>query len=70
MREYQIEGLVGGSWQTLCKGTAIGHKKIDRLPPVGVTRVRLRVTKAAATPRIRKLAVYLAGGEFEPAERP
>ena len=62
VRQYVIEGLVGGQWTTLCEGTAVGHKKIDRFPAAEVTKVRFRATQAAATPQIRKLAVYHVGG--------
>jgi alpha-L-fucosidase len=58
VREYAVQGFAGGKWQALANGTAIGHKKIDRFAPVEVAKVRLRCLKAAATPRIRKLAVY------------
>jgi len=61
VRDYVIDGLVDGNWQEICRGTAVGHKKIDRFPPTTVTKVRLRVLESAAEPRIRKLAVYLAG---------
>jgi hypothetical protein len=70
VRRYVVEGLAGSSWQPLCDGTAISHKKIDRFDPVEVTRVRLRIEEAATTPRIRKLAVYTAGGQPEPPEPP
>jgi len=52
VRCYVVEGLVGAAWRPLCEGTAIGHKKIDRLDPVEVTRVRLRVLEAAAAPSL------------------
>jgi len=58
VREYVVEGHVDGRWRELCRGTAIGHKKIDRIEPVTVARIRLRITQAAAPPLIRKLAVY------------
>ena len=58
VREYVIEGLVDGNWQKIAEGTAISHKKIDRFDKVQVSKVRLRVTKSAVTPIIRKLAVY------------
>jgi len=71
VREYVIEGRFGDRWQPLCKGTAIGHKKIDRFKPVAVTRIRLRCLKTAATPIIRKLAVYAVHGSTKPsASRP
>ena len=58
VREYVIEGLVDSNWQKIAEGTAISHKKIDRFDTVQVSKVRLRVTKSAATPIVRKLAVY------------
>lgn len=62
LREYVVEGLVTGStWQQMCRGTSVGHKRIQRFKPVEVTAVRLRATRSAATPRIRKLAAYCVG---------
>ena len=58
VREYVAEGLVGREWKPLAEGTAIGHKKIDRFEPVEVSKVRLRIAESAATPMIRKLAVF------------
>ncbi len=58
VREYVIEGFVGKEWKPLCRGTAIGHKKIDRFTPVEVTKVRLRALKCAGRPLIRKLAAF------------
>jgi len=61
VREYILEGLQNGAWKELCKGTAIGHKKIDRFKPASVEKIRLRVIQSAAEPRIRKLAAYSVG---------
>ena len=58
VREYVIQGLVNGKWQRIAKGSAIGHKKIDRFDPIRVSKVRLRILKSATRPIIRKLAVY------------
>lgn len=58
VRDYVIEGRVGARWFKLCEGTAIGHKKIDRIKPVTVAAVRLQCRKSAGEPIIRKLAVY------------
>ncbi|MFC1738341.1 alpha-L-fucosidase, partial [Planctomycetota bacterium] len=58
VREYVIEGLVDGNWQQIAEGISIGHKKIDQLEAVEVSKIRLHILKAAATPLIRKLAVY------------
>ncbi|MFC1738342.1 alpha-L-fucosidase [Planctomycetota bacterium] len=66
VRQYIIEGNIDGNWQKIVEGTAIGHKKIDRFEPVKVSKVRLRVTKSAATPVIRKLAVYNTTKDAKP----
>jgi len=59
IRSYELEGLVpGGTWQPLCAGECIGHKRIQSFDPVEVAAVRLRVGRALATPQIRRLAVF------------
>ena len=58
VRNYVVEGKLGTEWFALANGTAIGHKKIDRLKPTTVSAVRSRCTKASGEPIIRKLAVY------------
>ena len=58
VREYVIEGLASGQWKELCRGSSIGHKKIDQFAPTEVSKVRLRVVKSAAEPLVRKLAAY------------
>ena len=58
VHEYVLEGFTGDTWKELCKGTAIGHKRIDRFTPVEVSKVRLRIVKSSAEPLIRKLAAF------------
>jgi len=67
VREYVVEGWMDGAWQQLCEGTAIGNKKIDIFAPVLVSKVRLRVLRAAAEPLFRRVALFLAFGETMPA---
>ncbi len=61
VREYVIECRVGERWRRVARGTAIGHRKIDRFRPVEAGRVRLRCLRSAAEPVIRRLAVYCVG---------
>jgi len=68
VREYVLEAMGADGWNQLCKGTAIGHKKIDLVRPVRASKVRLRVTKSAAVPQIRKLAACLVNPSAAPAE--
>jgi alpha-L-fucosidase len=60
VRQYAIDGLADGTWTELCAGTAIGHKKIDRISPSRVEAVRLRITARSGAPRIRRLAAFRA----------
>ncbi len=55
LRKYRVEGLTGGDWQELCRGLAVGHKRIEQFAPVEVSRIRLICEEAAATPVIRSL---------------
>ena len=61
VRQYVIEGLVGERCTELARGQSIGHKRIERFQPTEVTKIRLRVTEAAAEPMIRRLAVFHVG---------
>jgi len=57
--DYVVEGQVGGeSWQALCSGQSIGHKRIQQLDLLETARLRLRVTRQKDTPCIRQLAAY------------
>ena len=69
VRAYRLEGFSGGKWQTLVSnGQSIGHKQINLFPRVEVSKVRLIVTRSAARPIIRRLAVYYVDGVI--ASRP
>ncbi|BFH70669.1 alpha-L-fucosidase [Paenibacillus dendritiformis] len=61
VRAYTIEAEAGGKWKPVAAGSAIGHKKIDRIEPTQTSRIRIRVTEEAAEPHIRSLAAYSAG---------
>jgi len=52
----------GNKWEKLGDGLSIGHKRIQGFEPAEVARVRFRATKAAATPMLRRLAVFSTGG--------
>ncbi|MFP5227956.1 MAG: alpha-L-fucosidase [Acidobacteriota bacterium] len=63
VRAFEVEGRSGGTWTSLGKGTAIGHKRIQPVQAQVVDAVRVRVSEAAATPKIRTLAVFNTGKE-------
>ena len=57
VRDYVLEIKKDGEWIQIVHGSAIGHKKIDRIKPVVINHIRLRVLEAAAKPLIRKFAL-------------
>jgi alpha-L-fucosidase len=58
IHKYNIQGLVNGTWQVLCRGASVGEKRIEQFTPTTVTAVRLAVTRSTGTPLISKLAVF------------
>ena len=58
VREYELEGLKGGKWSVLAKGTAIGQMRILPFSPAEVEAVRLRTTRSSNVPNLRRLAVF------------
>jgi alpha-L-fucosidase len=62
IRGYRVEGLdATGVWQTLCEGVSVGHKRIVKFDSKRIDRVRLQLTKSAASPLVRELSVYYVG---------
>ena len=58
VRQYKIEARQTGKWVTLGIGSAIGHKRIQPVPPTIADAVRLVAVESAARPMIRRLAVF------------
>jgi len=63
IREYVIEGKVEGAWKPLARGTAVGHKKIDRFDAVEVSELRLSVLHSKGKPILRKFAAFRTGAK-------
>jgi alpha-L-fucosidase len=61
VRAYRLEGRRGGAWVPLGDGIAVGHKRIQPVPPTRVDAIRLGVLRSAAMPRIRRLAAFSTG---------
>lgn len=59
VRRYVLEGRRDGEWFEICKGTAIGHKRIDRFAEARVDKIRFRCVEAPYPPVIRSLSAYL-----------
>ena len=58
IRGFVVEGEVGGVWHRLAAGTAVGRRKLVFFPPVSVSALRVRVTKAVGTPVIRLVQAH------------
>jgi alpha-L-fucosidase len=43
VERYRVEAMAGGTWTTISRGTTIGYRKLDRVTPLSVSRVRLVV---------------------------
>ena len=56
--EYKLSGMTDGSWQLLCKGSCIGHKKIEVVKNGVYSAVKLEVIKSEGTPFIRDITCY------------
>lgn len=58
VREYVLEAYSQGEWKELVRGSAIGHKKIDRFDTVETDQLRVRILSSVEKPLIRNLAAY------------
>ncbi len=58
---YRLEGNCNGHWVDLAKGSAIGHKRIQPVPPTVVQAVRFIAERSIGRPAIRRFALFNAG---------
>lgn len=58
VREYIIDGKTENGWLTIATGSCIGHKRIEIIDPVKVSKIRLRITVSEGLPLIKNLSVY------------
>jgi alpha-L-fucosidase len=63
VRSYELQVQQGGAWNVLASGSCIGHKRVHRFDQsVPGEALRLRITEAAAPPRIRRIAAFASEG--------
>jgi alpha-L-fucosidase len=59
---YSLDGLRDGGWTPLTRGATIGYRKLDRVSPTTVRRVRLTIENAAGDaigdPDVPSIALY------------
>ena len=62
-RRGRIDAFALDQWKDgqrveFARGTSIGHKRLVRTEPVTTTKLRLRITQAAASPALAQLGVF------------
>ena len=55
---FALDQWKDGQWVEFARGTSIGHKRLVRTEPVTTTKLRLRITQAAASPALAQLGVF------------
>lgn len=58
---YRVEAWAGGGWRPLTHGQTIGYRKLDRVEPVRVRRVRVHVEDGWSEPRPIRVQLYAPG---------
>jgi alpha-L-fucosidase len=58
---YRLEGLSGGAWRELSRGTTIGYRKLDRFTPVPLRAVRVTIEDAIEEPLSVSIGLYRGG---------
>jgi alpha-L-fucosidase len=58
---FKIEAMTGDQWQTIAKGTTIGHKRILSFPPVTAEAVRVVIQQSRDTPALSEFGLYNSG---------
>jgi alpha-L-fucosidase len=64
VERFRIEAWTGQAWKLLVEGSAIGHKRIDRFPPVTASRIRLNILASSAEAHIREFQIISAGSDL------
>ncbi|MGH9448717.1 MAG: hypothetical protein ACRD3O_23830, partial [Terriglobia bacterium] len=66
VRVYRLEGNTYGGWVVLGRGTAIGHKRIQPVPPTVVRAIRFVAEQSAGRPAIQRFALFDTGVQPPP----
>jgi len=56
--KYAVEGDVGGEWRSLSRGTTIGFRKLDRVEPTVVRRVRVMLESVVGSAKPARISLY------------
>lgn len=58
IRIFSLEGKTNKGWQTIFKGSCIGHKFIHRLDEMEVSQLRLKILESTGEPTVLGFSVY------------
>jgi alpha-L-fucosidase len=56
---FALDQWQNNQWTEFARGTSIGYQRLLRTSPITTTRLRLRITHAAACPALSDLALFL-----------
>jgi alpha-L-fucosidase len=65
VEHFQLEVEEGNRWRPILKGHGIGHKRIDRFPPVTASHVRLNIFSSSAEAHIREFQLFEIEGRSD-----
>lgn len=60
VEEFLIEGFFNGKWQTLCKATTIGYKRLLRFNECKVEKIRITILSSRGEANIKNIGLYYA----------
>jgi alpha-L-fucosidase len=63
---YSVSGSNGGDWFPVSRGTTIGYRKLDRIEPVTVTRLRLTIEESMGSPVGMELRAFTGSASRPP----
>jgi alpha-L-fucosidase len=58
--KFNIRGEINGTWQDLAQGTTIGYKRLLRIAPVTVSKLKIQILEANNTPALSNVGLYKA----------
>lgn len=56
---FALDRWNDGQWTEFAQGTSIGHQRLVRAEPITTSKLRLRITQAAACPALAHLGLFL-----------
>ena len=58
IRQYAVQALMNGQWETVATGISVGHKRIQAFKAIKTNRMRLTIQQSEGTPFLKSFAVY------------